>query len=81
MTNELNWNLHDIIPTDNFEKLYSQVETELLQYKTFKQDLNPGMSEEKFKKVLEFSEQFKEKLSKQNWIGILVSSIAIYILT
>ncbi len=64
MTNELNWNLHDIIPTDNFEKLYSQVETELLQYKTFKQDLNPGMSEEKFKKVLEFSEQFKEKLSR-----------------
>ncbi len=59
-----NWQLDDIIPNKEFDKLYQKVETELKQFKVIKKELSPTLTEKRFKEIMELSEEFKEDLSR-----------------
>ncbi len=65
MTNkEMRWQLGDIVQDGKFDTIYSEIESDLSQYEEFKKKLGKDLSEKDFKEILEFNEQFKEKLAR-----------------
>lgn len=60
----MKWNLNDILKIEEFDGLYAEIEKDLEQLKKYAYELDPKMSEEKFKELIEFNENFGDKISR-----------------
>lgn len=63
-SSELRWELKDILGKQDFLSIYQSLEKDLLKFKQIKKKIKPSMSTAEFKKIIEFTETFKERSSK-----------------
>jgi len=70
----MKWNLDDILKIEEFDGLYLEIEKDLEQLKKYASELDPKMSEEKFKELIEFEEKFGDKTSRLGGLPSLMMS-------
>jgi oligoendopeptidase F len=58
------WDLKDVIPKGEFERLYSSAENDIKKFTLIRKRIKPNMSSAEFKKIIIFTEKFKEKLGR-----------------
>lgn len=71
----MKWNLDDILPQNKFNDLYHEIENDLETLKKWVEKLDPKMSQEEFKKMMEFDEQMGVKLSRLGYLPSLLESV------
>lgn len=71
----MKWNLDDILPQNKFNDLYHEIENDLETLKKWVEKLDPKMSQEKFREMMEFDEQMGVKLSRLGYLPSLLESV------
>lgn len=59
----VHWNLDDVLPASEFDKLYAEIEAEMLQYADWQKKLTPDMSEADFQAYFAWNFSLSEKLT------------------
>lgn len=72
---ELNWNLDDICRVEDFGKLYKEIENDLEMVESWWKKIDPKMKANDFKELMEFNENFGEKISRLIYLPSLIKSI------
>lgn len=69
---DMKWKLDDVLKIKDFDKLLAEVEADFLEYKKLIANPRPNMSEEKFKKIIDFGEKLSNKLSRLGGLPSLI---------
>jgi oligoendopeptidase F len=71
----MKWNLDDIVKIDEWEKLFAEVEADFEVYKKLIENPDVKMSEEKFKKIIDFGEELENKTSRLGGLPRLILAV------
>ena len=74
---ELQWKLEDIVARKKFDELLRATENNILQLGDHLKALSPDMTEESFRRLMEFTEMLKEDISRLSSYGYLWMSVDI----
>jgi len=69
------WKLDDILPIGQFGNLYREIEKDLEKMRKYVGELKPDISKEKFKEILEFSEEEEEKMARLGGLPGLMEAV------
>jgi len=58
------WNLDDVLPVSQFDNFYQKIERDLLGVEMWWKKIDPEMGEKDFEKMIEFTENLGEKITK-----------------
>lgn len=71
----MKWNLNDVCPENNFEKLLTEARKNIEKADYWWKKLEPEMEEKEFKKFLEFSEEVEEIFSRLGHLPMLREAV------
>ncbi|MBR9682915.1 M3 family oligoendopeptidase [Candidatus Woesearchaeota archaeon] len=77
MTEELQWNLDDVLKVEDFDNLFAEVEKGIGRVDGFYEKMNPQMSEKDFKEYLAFDETLGKKFSRLHSLSGLMKAVDI----
>ena len=60
----INWDLTQIVAKDQFESLYQEIETSIIEFSRFKSLLSPKITVDDFQKILQSDNQISKNFSK-----------------
>lgn len=61
---DMSWNLDDILPISEFDRLSREVEDDLERFASFYDQIDPGMGGDEFKDLIQFDERLTEKIQR-----------------
>lgn len=61
---EIRWNLQDIVPRTKFEDMFARADRDIAKLKTSLGSFSPGMTEQAFRREMEFHERLLDGLSR-----------------
>lgn len=71
----MKWKLDDILPQNKFDDLYHEIEEDLETLKKWVEKLDPKMSQEEFKRMIDFDEKMGVKMSRLGYLPSLLESV------